>query len=163
MVVGSRRRMRDRVGYAPGRVDSTAADRTCRNHNGELTVSCPCEGLVLIRMVGTFDGEHCKVLLDFLQSIDGPERTFTTFHDLEGMINYDADVRVALTRWTLSRPKKPAALHFLVRSKIVSLGLEIANAALGGWLVSHRDRASFELAYEEALAAARRRPSNPGR
>ncbi len=139
---------------------STAPERVCRNRNGHLVVSAPADGLVLVRMAGVFDAEHCKVLIEFLTPLELAE---TTFHDLAEMTNYDADARVALTRWTLARRSRPAALHFLVRSKIVSLGLEIANAALGGWLTSHRDRPSFDRAYDAALSVARRRSSIPGR
>jgi hypothetical protein len=115
-------------------------------------------------MTGTFDAEHCRALIEFLRSLDGDDRDLTTFHDLEAMVNYDAEARVALTRWTLSRRRRPVALHFLIRSKIVSIGLEIANAALGGGLTAHRDRASFEAAYEAAARGmAPRRTAGAGR
>lgn len=130
-------------------------EQTCRNERGELVVGSACEGVILVRMTGMFDAQHCQTLLAFLQSIDAVSaESFTTFHDLEAMVNYDAAARVELTRWTLARRRKQLALHFLLRSKIVALGLEIANAALGGSLTTHRDRASFERAYEAAIRAS---------
>jgi len=75
----------------------------------------------------------------------------TLFIDASEMTGYDSDTRLKLTDWTFWIRDKISGCHILVRSKIVSMGVSIANLALGGLLKVSTDRGEFSLAYSRAL------------
>jgi hypothetical protein len=70
------------------------------------------------------------------------------FHDWEDMSNYDGATRTMLTAWTLDKRKVMPNIHLLVKSKIVELGVEAANIALGRFLHTYRERLPFEAALQ---------------
>lgn len=72
------------------------------------------------------------------------------FNDWWELTGYDSDARLKLTDWIFWIRGKIIGSHILVRSKIVSMGVSIANLALGGMLTVYTDRAEFALAYHKA-------------
>ncbi|MDI3290747.1 hypothetical protein [Polyangium sp. 15x6] len=73
------------------------------------------------------------------------------FNDWWDLAGYDSDARLKLTDWIFWIRGKIVGSHILVRSKIVSMGVSIANLALGGMLTVYTDRQEFTLAYHRAL------------
>lgn len=73
------------------------------------------------------------------------------FNDWWELSGYDSDARLKLTDWIFWIRGKIVGSHILVRSKIVSMGVSIANLALGGMLTVYTDRADFTLAYHKAM------------
>jgi hypothetical protein len=73
------------------------------------------------------------------------------FNDWWDLSGYDSDARLKLTDWIFWIRGKIVGSHILVRSKIVSMGVSIANLALGGMLTVYTDRQEFTLAYHRAL------------
>jgi len=74
------------------------------------------------------------------------------FHDWERMSDYDSSARSRLTNAALRVRKSTTAVHFVVRSRVVAFGVQVANAVVGNLRV-HRDRRSFEAALRAALEA----------
>jgi len=72
------------------------------------------------------------------------------FNDWWDMSGYDAEARNKLTEWTLRIRHNIASDHILVRSKIVSMGVSLANVALGGLLTVYTDRTEFAQARRRA-------------
>jgi len=86
------------------------------------------------------------------------------FNDWWELTGYDSDARLKLTDWIFWIRGKIIGSHILVRSKIVSMGVSIANLALGGMLTVYTDRSEFTLAYHKAMrhsASVRPPPSPP--
>ncbi len=73
------------------------------------------------------------------------------FNDWWELSGYDSDARLKLTDWIFWIRGKIVGSHILVRSKIVSMGVSIANLALGGMLTVYTDRQEFTLAYHRAM------------
>jgi hypothetical protein len=75
------------------------------------------------------------------------------FDDSEEMTGFDPDYRVHLRDWVMSRRESLAALHIVVRSSVVAMGVATANRSLGGAWRVHAERRSFDAALHTALGA----------
>jgi hypothetical protein len=71
------------------------------------------------------------------------------FHNWLDMDNYESSCRVELTSWVL-RHRSKTALHIGLRSRMVAMGVTVANLALGSLIQVHNDEQSLAA----ALAAA---------
>ncbi|WP_438029827.1 hypothetical protein [Sorangium sp. So ce233] len=72
------------------------------------------------------------------------------FNDWEAMTDYEHAARTRLTDATTSVLQAVEGGHFLLQSKIVGFGVQVANAAIRK-LTVHPSRALFERSLEEAL------------
>ncbi len=70
----------------------------------------------------------------------GPISLFTDWSQGTG---YDSRTRNELTAWTLTHRHHLRAIHVLVHSKIVAMGLGVANLAIGGGIHSTSDPLTF--------------------
>jgi hypothetical protein len=75
------------------------------------------------------------------------------FHNWLEMTGYDSQSRVLLTEWVLSH-RDQTHLHIGVRSKIVAMGVSVANLALGNLIRTYSSSAAMEAALEKALLAS---------
>ena len=66
------------------------------------------------------------------------------FHDWLDMTGYESSCRQRLTTWSGENRAAVAEVHLAQRSKIVAMGVQVANLALGGMIRTHSDRASLE-------------------
>jgi hypothetical protein len=73
------------------------------------------------------------------------------FDDLEGLVGYDSEVRVRLTDWSRANRPKIVAFHILTSSRIVAMGVTVANLALGGSIRAHLKRMPFEAALRDEV------------
>lgn len=121
--------------------------------NGRMTYAFPSPGI----MVNTMTGHYAADLLSFCLAgmADGIEGgPLVMFFDWEGMTGYDVDCRREMTKWTMDRKAQIGKVHILVKSKLVAMGVSVANLLLGGdTICSYTDRPKFE----GALRAACRR------
>jgi hypothetical protein len=79
------------------------------------------------------------------------DRSVSMFFDTENLESYHSDLRIRLTE-RLARDRGRPTLSVLVRSKLVAMGVSVANLALRGAVVSHSNRSSFVTSLEAALA-----------
>lgn len=77
------------------------------------------------------------------QFASGPIRLFFEFWD---MPTYDSQMRTEWTGWLLRHRSRLESLHVLARSKLVLMGVSVANLALGGIVKTHETTATFERA-----------------
>jgi hypothetical protein len=95
------------------------------------------------------------------------------FVDVELMTAYDTELRIEVTAAMAPERKRIGCLHILVRSKLVAMGVSVANLALGGIMTIHGSLPVFQQALSAGLAQrkingfsldalARERPSKPG-
>ena len=73
------------------------------------------------------------------------------FWDLGKLSKYHSEVRICATRLLLAQRHKVLSLHTFTRSKLVSMGVAVANLALGGIVQIHPDKESYEAALRERL------------
>ncbi len=73
------------------------------------------------------------------------------FHDWLDMTGYESSCRQQLTAWTAETRGSLAELHIAFRSKLVAMGVQVANLALGGLIRMHEDRSSLERELRRAV------------
>jgi len=71
--------------------------------------------------------------------------------DWSRITSYEAALRVQITDWTRARPELAKNCHILVGSKLIAMGLSVANMLLGGVMDVRSDRAAFERALTAVL------------
>lgn len=113
---------------------------------GIIDVRNPAPHVELIRCEGYARAEHVAEILEGRDRIVRACGKIAIFDDLEDLRGYDSDVRSRLTGWSRDHRPKIVAFHILVRSKIVAMGVSLANLAIGGAIVAHTRRAAFEAA-----------------
>ena len=73
------------------------------------------------------------------------------FHDWIGMTGYDSVCRQRMTAWSVPRLSHYAEVHLAVRSKIVAMGVQVANIALRGIMRAHQDRLPLEVELKRVM------------
>jgi hypothetical protein len=119
---------------------------------GEVEVSRLRNVVAYVRMSGVAEQAAGKTIERALEQIFARSEQLHTFWDLRDLVNYHSDVRVCSTNALLAqRKKKLIAVHTLSTSKIVAMGVSVANLALGGMVQNHKTSASFELALRAVI------------
>jgi hypothetical protein len=109
--------------------------------------------VVLQRATGHAELPIAQTIATTLQAaIDGGAR-IAIFDDFSGLDGYTSDARIALTTWTRAALPHISSIHILVRSKIVSMGVAVANIALRN-VNTYTDRVAFDAAIVRALDAS---------
>lgn len=105
------------------------------------------------RVRGRMTMEHGDVFLRYgerrVREASGPLRVF---HDWFEMTAYDTDARKALTDWSVAHRRDYVEVHIGLASKIVAMGINVANIPLGGLIRAHSSPATFERAFNQCLA-----------
>jgi len=73
------------------------------------------------------------------------------FHDWWGMDGYDTATRQQLTAYVGKILKYVKGVHLLAQSKLVVMGINVANLVLHQALHAYRERLAFEQALAKAL------------
>jgi hypothetical protein len=142
-----------------------------RSRRGSVSVWVPSPALLVVALKGYGEGEFCELVIPEYQRLTkaGP---INIFFDLGELGNYDSEVRTRLTEQF--RPARPRLTTFgvLVGSRLVSMGVAVANLALGNAITTYHlrdrflealDRKLFELGVMSFSSLALRTPSVPAR
>jgi hypothetical protein len=116
-----------------------------------LGIWAPASEIVLVQLSGFGEEAYAEHVIE---AIDRPlERgaRLKLFLDMEGMTNYDSALRTKLTTRLLQCRDQIDAMVVLARSRIVTMGVSVANLALGGIISVHEDRLEFARAFETEL------------
>jgi hypothetical protein len=117
--------------------------------HGELRLWVPASHLVVVTMIGRGDG---AVMPGFLAAAPpAPNDTVkqAVFFDMIRLEHYESPLRVGMTEWLLPR-RTQVVVHCLFRSKLVAMGVSVANLALGGIITTYTARSPFQAAFERA-------------
>jgi hypothetical protein len=95
------------------------------------------------------DGEFAPPIVTAFDVIADAGRNVEIFFDMGKMVNYDSALRTRLTSHFLEHRPKIASLHVFTRSRIVSMGVSVANLALGNLITSHSDVGRFMKALDD--------------
>ncbi|MBL9009280.1 MAG: hypothetical protein JNJ46_33780 [Myxococcales bacterium] len=116
---------------------------------GDIQLSWPRPDVLLVRLTGHFDRKLGAFMLDAATQGLAQHKRMQIFCDWSDATGYDSDVRVTFTSWAASHQER-AKLSLLVTTKIVAMGVSVANLALGGALQVFNNRAAFESALRAA-------------
>lgn len=127
--------------------------RELRTDRGSFVVWTVTPRIYASRCIGYFEPAHVELFLPYSERViaaaPGPVQVF---HEWTEMTGYDSSCRQKLTGWTLEKRSSFARIHVSVRSKIVAMGVQVANVALGN-IVAYPTAAALQAALRAALAA----------
>jgi hypothetical protein len=94
--------------------------------------------------------EMAHLLIDQAEPLYSRPGRIHGFHNWLGMDNYESVCRVELTGWVLSH-REQSALHIGLRSRMVAMGVAVANLALGSLIQVYNEPKGFETALRAVL------------
>ncbi|WP_437971135.1 hypothetical protein WMF04_18400 [Sorangium sp. So ce260] len=120
------------------------------SNKGTVNIWCPAPALLVTSVTGVLVEEGAAAIEEaMLRRVveDGP---ILVFNDWEAMTDYDHSSRTRLTEATISVLHAIEWGHFLLGSKVVAFGVQVANTAIRK-LTVHPSRAVFERALHDAI------------
>ena len=114
-----------------------------RTERGAVGVWTPEQSLLVVSLRGHGESRFAVPILDAYEGLakTGP---IHLFFDAEGLTNYDSSLRTELTARFMPDRTRSASFYVLVRSRLVAMGVSVANLALGGVVKTLADRALFK-------------------
>jgi len=106
--------------------------------------------VTLDRVVGIIDDAAAKAIAAAHDEIFSLGTRPHTFHDWSLVIGYSPFARKFLTSWLSDSRGKLRSAHILFSSRVLAMGIAVANAVLGGFIVSYADPETFGAALERA-------------
>jgi len=132
----------------------TMKGRGWRTSRGSLGIWLPAPRLLVSRIAGHGEGEFVSPIIEAFEQTLAAEGPVKLYFEVAKMNNYDSLLRTRLTaRFGQSRPRV-GTIAVLVSSRIVAMGVSVANLALGGLVTSYAARAPFSEALDGELRAA---------
>jgi len=101
-------------------------------------------------VTGFMTRDMAQLLMDRADGLYARCREVYGFHNWLGMQNYETACRVELTDWVL-RHRHQSVLHIAVASRMVAMGVAVANLALGNLIHVHSTLSGLESALARAL------------
>ncbi|WP_234023621.1 hypothetical protein [Sorangium cellulosum] len=115
-----------------------------------MDIWCPAPALMVTRVTGTLVTEGATAIEEVMLRRAAEDGRLLVFNDWEQMNDYEQAARTRLTEASRSILETLDGGHFLLRSRVVVFGVQVANAALRK-LAVHPSRASFERSLGDAL------------
>jgi hypothetical protein len=134
----------------PDAVSSAVSLGSWRSESGEAKVAQLSKYVVLVRLVGQAEQPAAPMIFACLEQAFAAGRALDVFWDLEKLINYHSDVRTESTRVLLAHRPQLHSIQTYSTSKLVAMGVSVANLALGGIIRMHKGRTTFDAAIQQA-------------
>ncbi len=135
-------------------VSTLQNSRVWRTPGGTFELRQPSESLALTKVAGHIDEELGRIIAEAHFAMLTKTAGVHTFHDWFEASGYDSGARKTLTNMVLQLRPKLGSVHILVSSRILSMGISVANVVLGGFIRSYSERQKFEAAYEQQRTKA---------
>jgi hypothetical protein len=138
------------------KVDAGASFEVWRSTAGALRLDWNRQGVVLETMLGYGSHEFGTVIARRWEALRRGGVQVLILIDFWDMPNYDSGFRTTMQDWALkNRTSMVQTVHILTSSKLVSMGVAVANLALGGIITAHTQRPPFDAAVKKLGLAAR--------
>ena len=111
--------------------------------------------ILLIQLSGFGAEKFAELIIEDFDQIMGRKQQAQIFFEMGGMQNYESGLRTHLTSHFAAHRSQIHSLHVFTRSRLVSMGVAVANLALGGLITTHEERASFHAALDAAAVSSR--------
>lgn len=122
--------------------------------HGKVILRRPAAHVVLLIAEGHGSKDMAVPILGLRDQIVREAGKIAVFDDFENASSYDSELRVKMTEWSRKNAKAMTAHHILTTSKIVAMGVAVANLALGATIKAHTKRATFEEALRREIGAS---------
>jgi hypothetical protein len=135
-----------------------AEAQVIRGPSGVVHIWYPAPTVFVSRVEGVITEAMASAMLVAGQRIIATDGALVVFNDWAAVTGYDREARVLLTRGGKQLRRQVEANHFLVRARILAVGIQLANIVLGNMNV-HATRAAFDRALRDLIASRTRRAS----
>ena len=122
-----------------------------RTHDSTVHMWHPAPTVFVSRVEGVLSEQVADAMLVAGQRVIAADGKMLVFNDWENVTSYERKAREQMTRTGLQMRRQVEATHFLIRARILALGIQLANVVMGNLKV-HPDRASLETAIRQAVA-----------
>ena len=129
--------------------------RGFRTDDGRLGIWTPAPALLVFHVVGYGHRDFARPLLEEFDRLRADGRRVHVFGDLERLPSYDSELRINATEHFGAHLASMASLHVLVKSRLVAMGVAVANLALRGLVTTHATREPFVRSLENQLKEQR--------
>lgn len=127
----------------PPSTDNWRRGLTRQTPRGRLALWVAEPGFLIFQLIGHGDKSFVEpIVMGFSRSL-GHMRPVQMFVDAELMTSYDSELRTEVTAALREQPSSIESLHIVVRSKIVAMGVSVANLALGGIMTIYNEPQRF--------------------
>lgn len=126
------------------------SEHRVRGERGMVVLERPAPAVALLRAEGIVDAAALEPILELREQILRECGHIFIFDDLEHLESYASSVRLGLTEWCRRHRGSIREFHLLSRSRMVALGVSVANVVLEQQITVHARREAFE----DALALA---------
>jgi hypothetical protein len=122
--------------------------------DGELFIWQPYPGIVLEKARGVLSLPLAECLAGFYQQLLQPGNHYRVFADFEELASYTREARELQIDFALGHLEALEAVHVLIASKHIALGIGAYKHDIGDQRVhTYAERASLVQSYEEAVRA----------
>jgi hypothetical protein len=111
----------------------------------------PARSVLVARFTGHGEGTFAGPLAERVDQIVAATGRLELWVDLEAAPAYDSELRTRMTECLKRHLPRVGSIGVIAASKLFTMGVSVANLALGGIIVSHPDRASFAAALDEVI------------
>jgi hypothetical protein len=121
----------------------------------EAFVWTPAPGVFCGRVVGNVARASIDAYIEAMELVGKEHAWLDVFHDWESVKSYEPDVRARLTSWANERYERmPGSAHVLFGSKLVAMGVTMANAVLRRKMEVYANRVPFDEALRRAATTS---------
>lgn len=106
--------------------------------------------LYMTQVQGVMSQEMAHLIIALAEPLYARPGRIHGFHNWLGMDNYESVCRVELTSWVLSH-REQSTLHIGLRSRMVAMGVAVANLALGSLIQVYNEPKGLETALLSVL------------
>ncbi len=124
----------------------------CVTSTGVLRAWTLAPNVFVTQGEGHMTDEHCAFIEAYGDArIAGSAGKQNVFHDWMELSGYDTKTRIRLTRWSVAHRHAFEEVHLAVRSRIIAMGVQVANVAVGGMMHAHTGIATLEVELARVL------------
>jgi hypothetical protein len=134
--------------------DAAHKGLTLEAGRGRLALWVVPPGFLIFQLVGHGEKSFVDPIVNGFERALAQGALVQMFVDAELMSTYDTALRTEVTAAFLPKRRRIGSLHIVVRSKIVAMGVSVANLALGGLMTVYKDAGSFQTALSFSITRA---------
>jgi hypothetical protein len=119
---------------------------------GSLAISHPAPGVIVFTYHGHMTAEVVPFIERSVDRVLAAGHRPDLFIDLDDMSGFDSAYRQEVSRWGSRCFRAFGEVRFLVRSKLIAMGIAVSNLTAGGRLKPTTRRSEFQSALDAAIS-----------
>lgn len=127
-------------------------ERVAQGEGWRVVVDNPAPGVLTSAVSGYIQMEAASGLMGAFDAVAAAQGPVDAFHDWSAVVGYDTQTRETYTAWSKAHRAQVKSVNILVGSRLVAMGISVANLMVGGFLKATQDRDAFKRALQGVLA-----------